>query len=98
MPEQLFSPAKINLGIAIFGKRSDGYHEVQNVLMTLPPPIGDTLIVEEQPAGAAARIEIICEREEVPTDEQNFLWQVFEKMSVAAGKKTGIKIWLKKQL
>lgn len=42
----LLSPAKINLGLEILGKRSDGYHEVDMVMQTVG--LFDEICVEER--------------------------------------------------
>ena len=61
----LLSPAKINLCLAVTGKRPDGYHE----LLTLFCRIGlyDHIRLALQPRG----ISVSCSHPEVPTDHTN---------------------------
>lgn len=44
------SPAKINIGLQIIGKRSDGFHELQSLMY----PVGLSDIIEIREAGPAA--------------------------------------------
>ena len=49
MTLQLKSPAKINLGLFILGKRQDGYHELETLLQMVS--LYDTLELTALPAG-----------------------------------------------
>ena len=46
-----YSPAKINLGLLITAKRSDGFHELQSLMV--PTGLNDILEIRENPGGAA---------------------------------------------
>lgn len=46
-PQTVFSPAKINLGLSVLGKRTDGYHELHSIFSSLS--IGDRLTFERTP-------------------------------------------------
>jgi hypothetical protein len=43
---ELAAPAKVNLTLAVLGRRSDGYHEIDSVMMGLA--LADRLAVEER--------------------------------------------------
>src|SRR5207244_10328916 len=60
---QAFSPAKINLYLRIVGRRPDGYHELETVM--LPVDFGDTMTFEARPAG----IELSCDDPCLPVDD-----------------------------
>ena len=45
-----FAPAKLNLTLAIVGRREDGYHALHSVMV--PLSLGDALTVSTRPAGA----------------------------------------------
>ena len=45
-----FAPAKLNLTLAVVGRRSDGYHALHSVMV--PLSLGDALTVSAVPAGA----------------------------------------------
>jgi 4-diphosphocytidyl-2-C-methyl-D-erythritol kinase len=64
---QAFSPAKINLYLRITGKRTDGYHDLETLM--LPLAFGDTLTFERLPAG----IELQCNDPRLPVDETNLV-------------------------
>jgi 4-diphosphocytidyl-2-C-methyl-D-erythritol kinase len=51
------APAKLNLFLEILGKRPDGFHEIETVMV--PVSACDTLVVWDDPSG---RIELECER------------------------------------
>ncbi|HSO66990.1 MAG TPA: 4-(cytidine 5'-diphospho)-2-C-methyl-D-erythritol kinase [Desulfatirhabdiaceae bacterium] len=61
----IFSPAKINLFLAVTGKRPDGYHN----LITLMCPIAlfDEIVLDFN----HDRIEVFCNHPDVPKDETN---------------------------
>lgn len=78
---RLFSPAKINLFLAVTGRREDGFHE----LLSLVSPIsfGDWLEVNET-EGPEDSLE--CDRPDIPTDESNLI----RKAAAAFRKRTGL--------
>jgi 4-diphosphocytidyl-2-C-methyl-D-erythritol kinase len=45
-----FAPAKLNLTLAVLGRRDDGYHSLHSVMV--PLTLGDALTVSTAPAGA----------------------------------------------
>ena len=49
---EIFAPAKLNLFLAITGRRADGFHELVSVATTLA--FGDTLRAEVMPGAAGA--------------------------------------------
>lgn len=81
--------AKINLSLRLNGKREDGYHEI------------DTLMV---PIGLADKIEyansrtttLICDTPGVPTDESNLILKAVRAFEARYGKKVKQKITLHK--
>ena len=46
-----FAPAKLNLTLAVVGRRTDGYHSLHSVMV--PLALGDALTVSKPPSGAA---------------------------------------------
>ena len=66
-----FSPAKINLFLAITGVRDDGFHELSSLVA--PVSFGDYVVAEYQPEGAEDTLE--CETEGVPVDATNLVLQ-----------------------
>jgi len=64
----LFCPAKINLFLAITGRRSDGFHDL--VSLVSPLDWGDTLRVTR---AADGEFTVLCDDPTVPTDESNLV-------------------------
>src|SRR5580698_8307711 len=60
-PTEVPAPAKINLFLAITGRRQDGFHELLSV--AAPLVWGDTLSVE--PGGSSFSVE--CDNPDIPT-------------------------------
>jgi hypothetical protein len=60
---EVFAPAKLNLFLAITGRRADGFHDLVSVAAKVE--FGDTLEIERQPGGFA----LACDDPAVPVDE-----------------------------
>jgi len=88
---QAFSPAKVNLYLQITGKRADGYHELETVM--LPLDLGDTLTFELQPAG----IVLECNDPRLPVDDTNLIVRAAQKLAERFGVTAGAKITLEKR-
>jgi 4-diphosphocytidyl-2-C-methyl-D-erythritol kinase len=65
---RLVSPAKINLGLRILGRRPDGFHTIQTLLQMLD--LGDWLAFSPNDTGA---IVLTCNLPHLPTDERNLV-------------------------
>jgi 4-diphosphocytidyl-2-C-methyl-D-erythritol kinase len=79
---QVFSPAKVNLYLRITGKRADGYHELETLM--LPLAFGDTLTFERLPAG----IELQCDDPRLPVDETNLVVRAATSLGVPGARIT----------
>jgi 4-diphosphocytidyl-2-C-methyl-D-erythritol kinase len=71
MALSLFAPAKINLYLAVTGRRPDGYHEL--ISLVAPVDWGDTLTLDPRPAATADSLE--CTDPAVPADASNLVLQ-----------------------
>lgn len=80
MSVTIFSPAKINLFLAITGRRADGFHDLVSVVA--PLEFGDELVAENegrkiedggQRAGDGGRFTLACDAADVPLDETNLI-------------------------
>jgi 4-diphosphocytidyl-2-C-methyl-D-erythritol kinase len=51
----VFAPAKLNLFLKILGKRGDGYHELETLMVSVG--LYDTLVFSDDPSGA---VQLLC--------------------------------------
>ena len=75
----LQAPAKINLFLAVTGRRPDGFHDLLSV--AVPLVWGDGVGVE--PGGASFSVD--CDRPGVPTDESNLVIRAAQAFRAATG-------------
>lgn len=83
MAVTVFSPAKINLYLAVTGKRSDGFHDLVSVVA--PLDFGDELTAElsERVSGETFRLE--CDHLDVPLDASNLILKAAQAFAEATG-------------
>jgi 4-diphosphocytidyl-2-C-methyl-D-erythritol kinase len=77
-PLVLSAPAKLNLSLRILGKRPDGFHELETLMVKLPG-LADRLVFEPAPMFGFS-----CSDPTVPADERNLVVKaarLFEKSS-----------------
>ena len=87
----LFSPAKINLNLRIVGKRPDGFHELETVM--LPLDFGDQIAFHSYKTG----LQLACNDPRLPTDDTNLALRAARKLAEAFHPETGAKIDLMKR-
>jgi 4-diphosphocytidyl-2-C-methyl-D-erythritol kinase len=73
----VLSPAKINLYLRIAGKRPDGYHELETVM--LPLDFGDTMTFESRSSG----VELQCDDPRLPVDDTNLVVRAAKLLGAA---------------
>ena len=94
---EIFAPAKLNLFLAITGRRADGFHELVSVATTLA--FGDTLRAEEIPGAAGAeRFTLACDDPAVPVDETNLVLKAAQAFAAVSGWRGGAKFFLQKRV
>lgn len=86
------APAKINLYLAILGKRADGFHELETQMLKLA--LADILHLEIQDRG----ISLSCPESGLPTDQGNLVYRAAASFLAAAGTGKGIRIVLEKKV
>ncbi|MBI3864824.1 MAG: 4-(cytidine 5'-diphospho)-2-C-methyl-D-erythritol kinase [Planctomycetia bacterium] len=57
----VFAPAKLNLFLKVLGKRADGYHELETLMVSVG--LYDTLVFSDAPAG---HLSLVCRDGRVP--------------------------------
>ena len=89
----VFSPAKLNLFLAITGRRADGFHDLVSVVT--PVKFGDTLWAEPVPEG---EFSLICDDPAVPRDETNLILRAAKLFKERAGQPAGARFVLEKRI
>ena len=87
--------AKINIGLNIIGKRSDGYHDIDTVMQTIE--LHDVIKLEPTSGG----ISILCNNPYLPLDRRNTVWkaaEVFMQKAAMNINNNGIRIEIQKNI
>lgn len=88
-----FSPAKINLFLAITGKRPDGFHNL--VSLVAPLAWGDSLWFEPMDAPG---FSLSCDVPELPVDASNLILKAAQAFAAAAELRSGGRFVLTKRI
>jgi 4-diphosphocytidyl-2-C-methyl-D-erythritol kinase len=89
----VFSPAKLNLFLAITGRRPDGFHDLVSVVA--PVKFGDTLWVEPVANG---EFSLNCDDPAVSCDETNLILRAARLFKESAGEPVGARFILEKRI
>ncbi|MEO7412827.1 MAG: 4-(cytidine 5'-diphospho)-2-C-methyl-D-erythritol kinase [Opitutaceae bacterium] len=87
-----FAPAKLNLFLAVTGRRPDGFHDL--VSLVAPVTWGDTLRVEPTPGD----FSLECDHPEVPCDETNLVLKAARAFRTTSGWEGGARFFLEKRI
>ena len=87
----VLAPAKLNLFLEVLGRRADGYHDIESLMVTVD--LCDTLTFE---AGDSGRIEFTCDDASLPTGSENLVVRAAESLRAAFGLDRGARIHLGK--
>ena len=91
--ETLFSPAKINLFLAVTGRRQDGFHDL--ISLVSPVGFGDEIDLERI---VGKEISLECDRSELPTDERNLVSRALILLQEKTGDRAGWRVSLRKRI
>ncbi len=83
--------AKINLALAVLGRRRDGYHDIQTVFQTID-------LCDELEFRASRQIELCCENLPGVDQEDNLVWKAASRLASSCGVKQGASITLRKKI
>ena len=83
MGVSLFSPAKINLFLAVTGRRPDGFHDLVSVVA--PLDFGDQLSADRREPGAGADHVLACSDPALPVDGTNLVLRAARVFAEATG-------------
>jgi len=90
---QLRAPAKINLSLSILGKRPDGFHEIESLIVALT--LADTLTLE---ASADCGVAFSCSDASLPCDDSNLVVRAARRFFETAGLTPAVRIHLEKAI
>ncbi len=65
--------AKVNLVLRLVGKRTDGYHDIETLMV--PVTLADELDVE---VSAGTGITLACDEDDIPSNPSNLAWRAVE--------------------
>ena len=89
----VLAPAKLNLFLEVLGRRADGYHDIESLMVTVD--LCDTLTFEDAPSG---RIEFVCDDPSLPTGSENLVVRAAERLQAATESPRGARITLQKAI
>jgi len=83
--------AKINLALAVTGRRSDGYHNIETVFQAID--LSDELELRN-----SAEISLICEGLPDVSEKDNIVWKAAFALAERTGERRGAAITLRKKI
>lgn len=86
--------AKINLGLKVLGKRTDGYHEIRTVYQTVG--LFDRLRVSVSLRQSGTQLE--CDHPDLPSSQENLVYRAAEAWRRASGFKGCVRLYLEKAI
>ena len=72
------APAKLNLSLRVLGKREDGFHEIDTLMVKLPG------LADELEFNEARNFSFHCDDPDIPSDEQNLVVKAVRAYEAAA--------------
>jgi len=84
--------AKLNLSLKVLGKRDDGFHEIETLMVKLPGLV-DTLVFQE-----ASAFSLSCDDPTLTCDESNLVTKAVRAYETASGNPCRFSITLKKSI
>ena len=91
-PLSMKSCAKVNIGLRIVGKRSDGYHDIETILQTID--LSDEIEIEEASRG----IEVVCDTPGIPQGQENLAFAAAKMTLKVAHSTRGVRIEIDKKI
>ncbi len=87
------APAKLNLFLEVLGRRPDGYHEIESLMVTVD--LYDILTIQNDPSG---QIHLVCDDPALPTDESNLVVKAAQRLRARVNLPLGASIDLRKSI
>src|SRR4029077_4800359 len=90
---EVLAPAKLNLFLEVLGRRPDGYHEIETLMVAVS--LYDTLTFTDDPPAA---ISLRCSDPALPVGSDNLVVLAAERLRASAGCHRGARIVLEKTI
>lgn len=90
---KLRAPAKVNLSLRILGRRPDGFHELESLM--LPISLADEVTVE---TGIGQGVRVRCDSPEVPPDDSNLAAVAARQFHAHTGRRFQANITIAKRI
>lgn len=84
--------AKLNLGLRVVGRRTDGYHLLQSTMAAID--LADTLSLSRQSTG----VTVICRPDIGLPPEKNLVYKAVRSLLTRAGSSAGVKVLVDKRI
>ncbi len=90
------APAKLNLRLRVLGRRADGFHAIETLLVQLD--LADTVELETDGEGIELHVETPSGYGAVPDDETNLCWRAARLFYAEIGRRPAVRIRLEKRI
>jgi len=90
---EFLAPAKTNVSLRVLGKRADGFHELETLMV--PLTLADTIRIEKTDGDALA---FSCSDTSLPTDDSNLAVRAARLILSASNARSGWQIHLEKHI
>ena len=91
---EISSPAKINLFLAVTGRREDGFHSLSSLVA--PLEFGDRISIQAKPGDS--KIELSSDSRGIPLDERNLAWRAASRFLETFERQASISIHIEKRI
>lgn len=88
----LQAPAKVNLRLKVLNRRSDGYHNLINIMERVS--IHDEVDIKIVEKG----LTVECDHESVPEDEENIAFKALKEILAYSSRNVGVEVKIKKNI
>jgi 4-diphosphocytidyl-2-C-methyl-D-erythritol kinase len=94
------APAKVNLFLRVLGRRRDGYHLLDTLIV--PVSLYDDIEIRRLPAkpqeSANPRITIACDNPAVPAGEENLAYRAAQVLLAGVDRRISVHIYIQKRI
>jgi len=88
------APAKVNLSLKVVGKRRDGYHLIDTIMV--PVSLYDEIEIARAKPGA--KLSVVCDDPKIPSDKRNLAYQAAELLLGKDAVRRPVSIHIKKHI